>query len=207
MGQARISEWAMRELPILGVFAPRWKKRFEEFASDKRGLAAVEFAMIAVPFFFLIFGLLEVCVIFIMSSVLEHGASEAARSIRTGQFQQAGFDQAQFKSDICAELFGLLSCDSKLQLDVQTFSNFAGTGNPDPLDPDTGDLATDTFGFIPGAQNDIVVVRVFYEWDLIIPVMSAPLANMSNNRRLLQATIAFRNEPFGNSAATPPAAP
>ena len=92
-----------------------------------------------------------------------------------------------------------------MQLDVQTFSNFAGTGNPDPIDPDTGDLATDSFGFVPGAQNAIVVVRVFYEWDLLIPVMSAPLANMSGNRRLLQATIAFRNEPFGNSAAaTPP---
>ena len=195
----------MRDIAIPGVFAPRWKKQFERFASDKRGLAAVEFAMIAIPFFILIFGLLEVCAIFIMSSVLEHGASEAARDIRTGQFQQGGFDQAQFKANVCAELFGLLSCDSRLQLDVQTFSNFAGTGNPDPIDPDTGDLATDSFGFVPGAQNAIVVVRVFYEWDLLIPVMSAPLANMSGNRRLLQATIAFRNEPFGNSAAaTPP---
>lgn len=204
MGQARIPEWAMRDLPIPGVLAPRWKQRIERFARDKRGLAAVEFAMIAIPFFLLIFGLLEVCVIFIMSSVLEHGASEAARQIRTGQFQQAGFDAARFKTDVCAELFGLLSCDSRLQLDVQTFSNFAGTGNPDPIDPDTGDLATDSFGFVPGAQNDIIVVRVFYEWDLIIPVLSAPLANMSGNRRLLQATIAFRNEPFGNSAATVP---
>ncbi len=192
----------MRDLPIPGLFAPVWQKQWERFASDKRGIAAVEFAMIAIPFFFLIFGLLEVCVIFIMSSVLEHGASEAARAIRTGQFQQAGFDQAQFKNDICDELFGLLSCDSKLQLDVKTFSDFAGAGNPDPIDPVTGDLATGTFAFSPGAQNEIVVVRVFYEWDLIIPVMSAPLANMSSNRRLLQATIAFRNEPFGNSSAT-----
>ena len=192
----------MRNLPIPGVFAPVWRKQLERFAADKRGLAAVEFAMIAIPFFLLIFGLLEVCVIFIMSSVLEHGASEAARSIRTGQFQQAGFDQAQFKNDICGELFGMLSCDSKLQLDVKTFADFASTGNPDPIDPATGDLATGSFGFRPGAQNQIVVVRVFYEWDLLIPVMSAPLANMSGNRRLLQATIAFRNEPFGNSSAS-----
>ncbi|GAB5456805.1 MAG: hypothetical protein Hens2KO_30340 [Henriciella sp.] len=192
----------MRHYPIPGLFAPVWRKRWEQFASDKRGLAAVEFAMIAIPFFLLIFGLLEVCVIFIMSSVLEHGASEAARAIRTGQLQQAGFDQAQFKSDICDELFGMLSCDSKLQLDVKTFADFAGTGSPDPIDPATGELATGTFGFSPGAQNEIVVVRVFYEWDLIVPVMSAPLANMSANRRLLQATIAFRNEPFGNSSAT-----
>lgn len=192
----------MRGLPIMGVLAPLWHKELQRFASDKRGLAAVEFAMIAIPFFLLIFGLLEVCVIFIMSSVLEHGASEAARSLRTGQFQQAGFDESRFKTDICDELFGLMSCDSKLSLDVKTFDDFAGAGNPDPIDPATGDLDTGSFMFSPGAQNQIVVVRVFYEWDLIIPVLSAPLANMSSDRRLLQATIAFRNEPFGNSSAT-----
>ncbi len=192
----------MRTLPIPGHFAPKWQKRFEAFANDNRGLAAVEFALIAVPFFFLIFGLLEVCVIFIMSSVLEHGASEAARAIKTGQFQQAGFGETQFKSAVCAELFDLMTCDSRLKLDVKTFGSFAGTANPSPIDPTTGDLDDSGFTFTPGAQNQIVVIRVFYEWDLIIPIMSKPLANMSGDRRLLQATIAFRNEPFGNSSAT-----
>jgi len=192
----------MRDLPIPGMFAPRWKKRLDAFAADKRGIAAVEFALIAVPFFFLIFGLLEVCVIFIMASVLEHGASEASRAIRTGQFQQGGFGQLAFKNAVCAELFDLMSCDDKLSLDVKTFGSFAGTNNPSPIDPDTGDLDDSGFAFSPGAQNEIVVIRVFYEWDLMIPLMSKPLANMSGDRRLLQATVAFRNEPFGNSSAS-----
>jgi Flp pilus assembly protein TadG len=191
----------MRELPIPGMFAPRLLKRFEAFAADKRGIAAVEFALIAIPFFFLIFGLLEVCVIFIMASVLEHGASEASRAIRTGQFQQGGFGELAFKNAVCAELFDLMSCGDKLSLDVKTFSSFAGTNNPSPIDGD-GNLDDSGFAFSPGGQNDIVVIRVFYEWDLMIPLMSKPLANMSGDRRLLQATIAFRNEPFGNSAAS-----
>jgi len=194
----------MRDVPIPGVFAPRWQKRLEAFAADKRGIAAVEFALIAIPFFFLIFGLLEVCVIFIMASVLEHGASEASRAIRTGQFQQAGAGELAFKNAVCSELFDLMSCGDKLSLDVKTFSNFAGTGNPSPIDPDTGDLDDSGFEFSPGAQNEIVVIRVFYEWDLMIPLMSKPLANMSGDRRLLQATIAFRNEPFGASSASTP---
>ena len=198
----------MRQLPIMGVFAPRWQKRLEAFADDKRGIAAVEFALIAMPFFFLIFGLLEVCVIFIMSSILEHAAGEASRQIRTGQLQTGGSitQDADFRASVCAELFGLMTCDAnKLKIDVQRFSSFGGTGgtsldfledddatNPNGLD-DSG------FGFAAGAQNEIVVIRVFYEWDLIIPVMSAPLDNMNgSNRRLLQATVAFRNEPFGN---------
>ena len=117
-------ELGMRTLPIPGHFAPKWQQRFEVFASDKRGIAAVEFALIAVPFFFLIFGLLEVCVIFIMSSVLEHGASEAARAIKTGQWQTGGFGELAFKNAVCAELFDLMTCDDRLKLDVKTFSSF-----------------------------------------------------------------------------------
>lgn len=197
----------MRQLPIIGVFAPRWQKRLEAFAEDKRGIAAVEFALIAMPFFFLIFSLLEVCVIFIMSSILEHAASEASRQIRTGQLQTAGHAdsataKAAFLSDVCDELYGLMSCDSaKLKLDVQKFDSFNSTsGQSLTFDGTTNDLDDSGFGFDTGAQNEIVVIRVFYQWDLIIPIMSAPLDNMNgSNRRLLQATVAFRNEPFGSS--------
>ncbi|MEM1088641.1 MAG: TadE/TadG family type IV pilus assembly protein [Pseudomonadota bacterium] len=186
----------MTNLPIPGLFAPRLQKRLEAYASDKRGVAAVEFALIATPFFFLIFGLLEVCVLFIMSSVLEHGINEAARGIRTGEMQENGFGQVAFKNAVCAELFDLLDCDSKLRFDVKTFSSFSNTQNPNVIDKD-GNLDDSDFQFTPGDANDVVVVRVFYEWELITPVLSKPLANMSNNRRLLQSTVAFRNEPFG----------
>lgn len=199
----------MRQMLTIGVFAPKWQKKLEAFAEDKRGIAAVEFALIAMPFFFLIFGLLEVCVIFIMSSILEHAASEASRQIRTGQLQTSGQSaaatQAAFETSVCDELFGLMACDDRLKFDVQQFANFSGTGSSTPTylpatDPtNPGGLDDSGFSFNAGAQNEIVVIRVFYEWDLIIPVMSAPLANMSENRRLLQATVAFRNEPFGNS--------
>ena len=197
----------MRQLPTIGVFAPRWQQKLEAFADDKRGIAAVEFALIAMPFFFLIFGLLEVCVIFIMSSILEHAASEASRQIRTGQIQTAGHAdsataKAAFLVDVCDELFGMMPCDNgKLKLDVQKFSSFGSTaGQSLTFDGASNDLDDSGFGFDTGAQNEIVVIRVFYEWDLIIPVMSAPLDNMGGtNRRLLQATVAFRNEPFGSS--------
>jgi len=197
----------MRQLPTIGVFAPRWQKRLEAFAEDKRGIAAVEFALIAMPFFFLIFSLLEVCVIFIMSSILEHAASEASRQIRTGQIQTAGHAnpaaaKTAFLADVCAELYGLMSCDSaKLKIDVQKFASFNSTsGQSLTFDGSTNDLDDSGFGFDTGAQNEIVVIRVFYQWDLIIPIMSAPLDNMNgSNRRLLQATVAFRNEPFGSS--------
>jgi Flp pilus assembly protein TadG len=201
-GESNQRSRLMQGVPIPGILAPRWQRKFMAFAEDKRGIAAVEFAMIAMPFFLLIFSLLEVCVIFIMTSVLEHAASEAARQIRTGQFQTSAspLTEDDFKQDICDELFGLMTCGEKLELDVATFSSFSGTSAPAPtFDSGTGDLDDSGFGFSPGSQNEIVVVRVFYEWDLIVPVLSKPLANMgTSNRRLLQATVAFRNEPFGS---------
>ena len=178
--------------------APRAMDRLKLWSRDQRGIAAVEFALIAAPFFFLIFGLLEICVIFIMSAVLEHGINEAARGIRTGQMQEGGFGEVAFKNAVCSELFDLLDCGDKLRFDVKTFSDFSSTEAVTPIDED-GELDDSEFDFDPGNANDIVVVRVFYEWDLITPILSAPLANMSNGRRLLQSTVAFRNEPFGGS--------
>lgn len=181
-----------------GVLAPIYLQKLKTWADDRRGIAAVEFAMIAAPFFFLIFGLLEICVIFIMSSVLEHGINEAARGIRTGQLQELeDFDKETFENIICEEIFDMFECKGHIAIDVKTFENFAGTDNPSPIDAD-GKLDTTDFDFDPGEANDIVVVRVFYEWELMTPVLSAPLANLDGNKRLLQATVVFRNEPFGS---------
>ena len=111
--------------------------------------------------------------------------------------QQNGFGQVAFKNAVCAELFDLLDCDSKLRFDVKTFDSFGNSEDISPIQPD-GTVDYDNFGYQPGDSNDIVVVRVFYEWELLTPVLSAPLANMAGNKRLLQSTVAFRNEPFGN---------
>lgn len=183
---------------IPGITAPKLQEKLQDWADDKRGLAAVEFALIAVPFFFLIFGLLEVCAIFIMTTVLEHGLHEASREIRTGQAQEAGLTGAAFKTAVCDELFDLLDCDDRLAIDVNTFASFGSTSSPSPI-TDSGEFSSSDFDFKPGGANEIVVIRAFYEWDLFTPVMSAPLANLKDGKRLLQSTIAFRNEPFGSS--------
>lgn len=177
--------------------AARLRSRWNHFAENRRGAAAVEFALIAAPFFFLIFGLLEVCLIFIMSTVMEHAVAEAGRPLRTGEAQEAGMNEVQFRTLLCNELFGILDCDARLSIDVRTVSNFAASPIGAPIDGD-GELENDEFGFEPGGPNDIVAVRAFYEWSLITPVISKPLANMSGDRHLLQASTVFRNEPFGS---------
>lgn len=189
-----------KDMTVPGILAPRWRAKLDAWARDKRGLAAVEFALLATPFFLLIFGLLEICVLFIITSLMENALNEAARQIRTGQMQAGQGGQAAFVAAVCGEMHAMMpDCMTALKIDSQVFSDFSSTSaapTSSLLDSD-GNLNSSSFGYAPGAQNEIVVVRIFYEWDLIVPGMTAPLANMSNNRRLLQATVAFRNEPFG----------
>lgn len=173
----------------------RLRQRFEGYAEDRRGVATLEFAMIAAPFLFLIFGLIEVCMIFIMSSILDYAVYETARPIRTGEAQRAAVDQDAFRESVCDRVFGLLDCDQRMHIDVRMIDRFSSTPTSSPMDS-AGVIDPDQFTFNAGGPNDIVAVRVFYEWSLITPVISKPLANLSGNRHLLQAAAVFRNEPF-----------
>jgi len=179
-----------------GLLTRRLSQRLDRLNEDQRGAAAVEFAMIAAPFFFLIFGLLEVCMLFIMSTVMEHAISESSRAIRTGQAQQGELDESDFSDMICSKVFGLLDCDEKLHIDVEKLSSFSGGSSAAPLDGD-GNVDASGFGFDPGGPNEVVAVRAYYEWSLITPILSAPLSNMNGSKHLIQANTVFRNEPYG----------
>ena len=179
--------------------AARLRERFTRYARDNRGAAAVEFALIAAPFFFLIFGLLEVCMIFIMAAILDHGVANSARPLRTGAAQTAGMSAEEFREMLCGEMMGMMDCENRLHFDIQTVDGFSHTPSGSPLNV-AGLIDDEDFGFSPGGPNDIVAVRVFYEWDLFTPGLTAPLANMSGNRHLLQSNVVFRNEPFGSES-------
>jgi len=179
------------------ILTQRWKANMDKWAQDNSGSAAVEFALIATPFLFLLTGLLEVSLIFIVTTTLEHGINEASRDIRTGSLQNAGLilTRADFVESVCDELFGLLSCEDNLDVDVRAFTAFTGANLSNGID-DNGNYSNLDFQFQPGVRNDIVLARVYYEWNLITPGFSAPLENLTNGNRLITAAVAFRNEPF-----------
>jgi Flp pilus assembly protein TadG len=164
------------------------------FAGDRGGAAAVEFALVATPFFMLLFGILEIALIFFASAVIEDGVAQAAREIRTGALQTTGQNEEDFRAIICQRINTVADC-GRLRVDVRTFEDFASTDFSPPVDRD-GDLDDSGFTFEPGAAGDVVVVRVFYDWPLLGPGMINGLSNMPGNRRLISAATAFRNEPF-----------
>lgn len=176
-------------------------RRFRHFRHDKDGATAIEFALLAIPFFMLLFAILELAVIFFISSTLSHSVSESGRQIRTGNFQNCG--QAAFKADICARMQGLGNCEKRLRIDVVSGLTFGGVTLPDIPNPpppaNPGDPAPDIPNGLyteTGAAAP-VVLRALYYHKLVLPTELTRLENIAGtNTHLITATTAFRNEPF-----------
>lgn len=169
---------------------------FSRFMRDRSGANALEFAIIAAPFLVLLVGLFEVCMIFIATTTMEHGVAEAARRIRTGELQSSGASAESFKDLVCENTFGVLDCGSRLMVDVRVYDNFGAAQGEDPIAD--GEVDESKLEFDAGEGSDIVLARVFYEWQILTPVVGRPMSNLDGDKRLLQASVAFRNEPFGN---------
>jgi Flp pilus assembly protein TadG len=170
------------------------RKRLELWKC-KRGTAAVEFALVAIPFFMLLFAILEASIIYFASITLENGMYEVARLIRTGQIAPGEDAAKQFKEALCGEVNALLSCEDNLYIDVRAFSQFGGSQIPSPI---VDGEFTDNTQFNPGQAGDVVLVRAYYLWDLKTPLFGPLMANVEGGKRLLGASAAFRNEPYGS---------
>jgi Flp pilus assembly protein TadG len=162
---------------------------------DRRGSVAIEFALISIPFFMLLFGILEAGLIFFGSSMLEKATADAARLVKTGQVQAANMSAAQFHSYICTEISPLLSCGGNLQVDVEAYNGFGSVSITNPIDG-KGNLNSGLNKYAVGGPGDIVLVRTFYTWSIVTPLLKPFFANLSNGQHLLTSTSAFRNEPF-----------
>jgi Flp pilus assembly protein TadG len=171
------------------------------FLKARDGAAAVEMSLVAMPFFMLLFGVIELALIFLVSSSLENATAQAARTIRTGAFQNgAAPTAAAFKASICNNLGWMQSdCTSNLFVDVRTFSSFSSISTPQPVTG--GVFNSSSLTCNPGGPGDIVVVRAYYQWPLIAPLMSQALQQLNSGKTLITSTATFRNEPYTANGA------
>jgi len=167
------------------------------------GAAAVEFAIISLPFLAILFSILELGLIFMASTTIEAATVSAARQIRTGQLQQgANNNAAGFKSLVCSGMSWISAsdCAANLSVDVRTFASFSAISVTPPIAGNAIDQSQLTFD--DGSPCSIVVVRVFYPWTLITPVFEPGLPNLGANQRLLTTVVAFRNEDYQGPECT-----
>lgn len=158
------------------------------------GVAAVEFALVGFPFVLMIIGIIELALLFTTQSVLHEAAFTASRLIRTGQLQQssAGGQQQMFEDAVCNFAKRLIPCN-EIQYEVQVMPTFSDAGDNEPKFDKDGNLITS--GFDPGGENDIVLIRVMYNYPIKTPLMQPFLAT-TGNRRALFSTIVLQTEPY-----------
>ncbi len=179
----------------------RGARIIRRFARHEEGATAVEFGLVALPFFGLLFAIIETALVFFASQVLETVVADSGRLIMTGQAQTTlALTKETFKTEVCSRIRGMFNCEAGVHVDVQKFASFPPPGAlNNPVGPDgkfiVGPDGKPITKYEPGDASEIVVVRIFYKWPVFVPLMGLSLDNMSGGR-LVMATAAFRNEPF-----------
>jgi Flp pilus assembly protein TadG len=186
-----------------------WRRR--SFARDESGVTAIEFGLLALPFFSILGAILETSLVFLSGQVLESAVQDTSRLIRTGQAQEASVTAAGFKSMVCDRVFGLIrDCDS-LHIEVKVIDAFGDIDVDAPVNwscppPAAGQTEaqakaacaawTRPESYTPGGGSSIVMVQVYYKWPVIVPFGGLGLANLPDGRRVMGSATVFRNEPF-----------
>lgn len=193
----------------------RWRRLARRFGAAENGTAAIEFGILAFPFFLLVFATIEAFIAFAGEQLLENAVDTLARQLRTGQItynlgRPTDLTENQFRSKFCTEISLMITCpaaedpaDQKLYLDVRQFSSFAAI--PKGIPRQSADMYSDLdptgFDYNPGGPGTINIVRAYYRWEVMTDLVRPYITNIRPNGEmpkyyLMVATSAFRNEAY-----------
>ena len=202
---SRKHSWARRMLaPVV--------RRGKHIAGDEQGAVAVEFAILAVPFFTLIFAIIETSMTFFAQQILESALQDATRYVRTGQSATLEWDLDDFRKSVCSSTFGMFECSAteastdrlRVKLTPVTTFGTAKTQIATPIGADCSPTSVDPSdcdwemaeAFDDGKGSDVIIAQAFYKWPTVVNLPWFSLANQAGNNRLLSAVRVFKNEPF-----------
>lgn len=196
---------------IRGRFAP---------LRDRRGVVAVEFAIIAAPFLYVLFAIIESGLIFVANIDLSNATMALARQIRTGAITAVSSTATtsgtvlslnDFKNAICTKMafVPVATCNAQLQVDVRIQSAFGGASSAaNPLS--SGNFNNASLCFYSGSAGAIVEFRSFYLWPISTPFLFSALVNATSytvngqtstgNFRVLLSAEAFKIEQNSSGA-------
>jgi Flp pilus assembly protein TadG len=175
----------------------RLRARLRRFVGNKAGATAVEFAIVAAPFMFMMMALFEIALMYLTQASLDFAVAEAQRLVRTGQAQTQNLNQTQVYTRICDRMRAYMpvTCANSLFVDVDSFPDFGSVGNLNPLNA-AGQIDQTRIGFAPGTANQVVLVRAYFEAEIFTPGFRQVYANLPSGKRLLSSTALFRTEPY-----------
>ncbi len=203
----------------LGVpgLATALARALRRFRRDRRGVSAIEFGLISVPFLGLFCAIFETGFVYLNSVGLDAAVQTAARNFLTGQAQLAGVNgtvtnATQFRTTyICPStgaqvLPSFVNC-ANLIIDVRWISATSSFAAADV----TNDFYSNTSNqkFCPGGPDTITIVRVAYPMPVFMPIIAkatsvftisaglvSNVPNLPGTYHLLLSTAVFQTEQF-----------
>jgi len=172
-----------------------WARRIlRKFAGDHAGVTAIEFALIALPFFTIVFAIIELGLAFLVNRMVDNAVIEASRMIRTGQAANASFDADKFSQQICNSLPDFLCSLERIRVNVSVETDFTSASSASSLYDEDGNLKDDN-AYKSSNKSEIVAVNVIYVWPMFTSLMNLSALDHGSERHL-SSTMVFRNEPW-----------
>lgn len=184
-------------------------RRMAGWRKDQKGTTAIEFGMVGLPFLMFAMSITGLGLYWLATSQLNHAVSSASRQIRTGAAQRENKTVAEFKQMVCDALTTFIECNSKLQVHVQSFDQWADVTPIDCIADggaglrQTGGAGTDSLTLSSGEASEVVMVTICYKWDLAETMPWLMLAAKNgggtpqlDGAALIQASTIFRTEPY-----------
>ena len=175
--------------------------------NDRRGNAAVQFALLAPALLLLVIGSFEVAILLFVGGTMESAVLAASRYGVTGFTSDGVSREDRIRQIIADRTMGFVDMDD-LQIHTLVYSGFEQIGQPEPFTDDNGNGVHDageSFNDVNGngqwdndmgaaglgGPGDIVLYEVEYETGAITQMLRPVFGRVVH-----RAAVAVRNEPF-----------
>jgi hypothetical protein len=187
------------------------------FLRSQCGGAAVEFALVSIPFFLVIGACVENSLYFLQRELLQRATMDASRQIYTGRFQTSNADTTdknkllkRFQSLICSDQSGsprttIFDC-ANVRINISQSSTFNGVTPTEPLavDPQGRSIWNPSFPkYDCTGSSAIVIIQSAVDIPVFFPTLGISIAQLPNNRRVIQAAVVIKNESYTNKSVCP----
>lgn len=180
--------------------------RLGRLGTDTRGIAAIDFAILAIPLFLLIMGGIEFGFMMFNRARLGGELQQAARMATTGDTDANGADGEKIDAMVKADL--KVTRDAEVSIDKEYYDRFDQVRNPEKKDTaatappycwtdvngnQTWDMDPGRTGL--GGANDIINYKVTVRYGALFPLITRMVTG--NPRITLVSQASLQNEPFG----------
>lgn len=168
-------------------------KLLRSLSKDRKGSAAIEFAILALPFFVVIFAIAEIAVMYFVDSGLDAALHKAVRQVRVGVAKSGNWDVKKFKEVVCGELSFSFDCSSKLKVRATVVTDMSSVPRTSPV---SGGNLNVTEDFDLGDSGSYVLVQAYLPWNPTFKLYSISSAQLSDGSYVLGSSELIKNEPF-----------